>query len=96
MRFELFGERLYARLDSIVEERTASGIIIPSARREVSRLGTVMEVGPEVTKVKVGDRILVQYYSGVTVERRELSEPGETPDSHRILMESEILARVTE
>ncbi len=95
MKLELFGDKLYVKLDPIEEGKVGS-IIIPGVHREVSRLGTIREVGPDVTRVKVGDRILVQYYSGVTVERLELSERGDTPDAHRIMVESEILARITE
>ncbi len=54
------------------EERTKSGIILPSAAQEKQQMATVIAVGPggmvdgkEVTmQVKVGDKILYSKYSG--------------------------------
>jgi chaperonin GroES len=54
------------------EERTKSGIILPSAAQEKQQMATAIAVGPggmvdgkEVTmQVKVGDKILYSKYSG--------------------------------
>lgn len=48
---------------------TPSGIIIPdSAKRDAPLLADVVAVGPDVTQVKVGDKVLMQTFEGHTVE----------------------------
>ncbi|NLK17050.1 MAG: co-chaperone GroES [Clostridiales bacterium] len=54
------------------EERTKSGIILPSAAQEKQQMATVIAVGPGgivdgkevVMQVKVGDKVLYSKYSG--------------------------------
>ena len=55
-----------------VEEKTASGIIIPDASKEKPLKGTVVAVGPgkvdEPMTVKSGDTVLYGQYSGTEVK----------------------------
>jgi|TARA_B110000914_G_C15363142_1_gene399530 chaperonin GroES len=55
-----------------VEEKTASGIIIPDASKEKPLKGTVVAVGPgtvdEPMTVKSGDIVLYGQYSGTEVK----------------------------
>ena len=54
------------------EEKTKSGIILPSAAQEKQQMATVIAVGPGgivdgkevVMQVKVGDKVLYSKYSG--------------------------------
>ena len=71
-----------------VEEKTASGIIIPDTAKEKPQKGTVVAVGDgkkdEPMTVKVGDSVLYGKYSGtdLTLEDKE----------YMIMRESDILA----
>ena len=55
-----------------VEEKTASGIIIPDTAKEKPMRGTVVAAGPgkkdEPTTVKVGDTVLYGKYSGTEIQ----------------------------
>ncbi len=108
MRFELFGKRMYVILAGVGEKKVGS-VWIPDKHSEQSRIGTVIGVGKDtrtwwqrllrkrsdgVTKYRVGDRILVSYYSGVTVNMPEMAGKGDLMDTHRIMVEDEILAAV--
>jgi len=59
-----------------VEEKTASGIILPDTAKEKPQMGKVVAVGPGKTSdsgsimkmsVKVGDKVLYGKYSGTEV-----------------------------
>lgn len=78
------GYRLVVKLKK-VEERTASGIIIASARvereQEAMQEATVVDVGPEAFKqfgdtqwCKKGDLVLIQKYSGAIIPDIEEDE----------------------
>lgn len=56
------GDRLVARAVA-VEKKTTSGILLPEEAREKTDLADVLAVGPDVSEVKVGDRILYVKYS---------------------------------
>lgn len=55
-----------------VEEKTASGIIIPDTAKEKPMRGTVVAAGPgkkdEPTTVKIGDTVLYGKYSGTEIQ----------------------------
>ena len=59
-----------------VEEKTASGIILPDTAKEKPQMGKVVAVGPGKTSdsgsimkmsVKVGDKVLYGKYSGTEI-----------------------------
>ena len=58
------GDRVVATREK-APERTASGLYIPESAQEKTAVFTVEAVGPTVTMVKKGDRIL---YNGFTSE----------------------------
>ena len=91
MRVAPQGDRLYVRLDPMVEK--VKNIFVPDDHREPSRIATIKEVGPEVKKFKVGDRILVSFYTGVPIN---LPQYDLDPALDKIATESEILALVHE
>ena len=76
------------------EEKTASGIVLPSAAKEQPQAAEVIEVGPggmvdgnEVKmEVKVGDKVIFSKYAGT-----EIKVDGE---EYIILRQSDILAVV--
>jgi chaperonin GroES len=50
------------------ENTTSSGIVIESAQGlGESKSGTVLAIGPSVTEVKVGDKILLEWPKGAVV-----------------------------
>jgi chaperonin GroES len=71
-----------------VEEKTASGIIIPDTAKEKPQQGKVVAVGPgtkdEEMQVKEGDTVLYGKYSGT-----EISHDGK---EYLIMRQSDILA----
>ncbi len=50
------------------ETKTASGLYLPDNAQEKPKTATVAAVGPEVKKVKAGDRIIYESYSGTEVK----------------------------
>ncbi len=76
------------------EEKTKSGIVLPSSAKEQPQMAEVLEVGPggmvegkEVTmEVKKGDRVIFSKYAGT-----EVKFEGE---EYTILKQSDILAIV--
>ena len=85
------GTRVYILLDA--HKSQAGSIILPEKHSERSRIATVMGVGGDVTRYKVGDRGLVSWYVGVI-----MNIPGMDmrEDHHRMCSEDEILAKVEE
>lgn len=75
--------------ESLFEQKTAGGIVIPDTAKEKPRIGEVIEVGTdeELKKViKKGDNILFAKYGG-----DELQIEGE---KNLILQRSDILGKV--
>ena len=76
------------------EEKTASGIVLPSAAKEQPQMAEVIEVGPggivdgkEITmELKVGDKVIFQKYAGTEVKIEG--------NEYTILRQSDILAVV--
>ena len=76
------------------EEKTASGIVLPTAAKEQPQMAEVIEVGPggivdgnEVKmEVKVGDKVIFQKYAGTEVKIEG--------NEYTILRQSDILAVV--
>jgi co-chaperonin GroES (HSP10) len=97
VKIKLFDDRLFAILGEVQEKKIGS-IIIPGSHSERSRIGVVMEVGPEVKNYAVGDRILVSWYSGTRIhlDGDELYGKPVVEDAFRVLREAEILGKVLE
>ncbi len=65
MNIKPLGKRVLVRPVPVEEQETAGGIIIPATTKEVSVFkGEVVEIGDDVTRVKVGDLILVTQHVG--------------------------------
>ena len=86
---EPLGDNIYVLMD---EREGASKIIIsPDQYQQISEVGTVIAVGDEVTKVGIGDKIIISYYTG---SHLQLPESYSESKYHRIIREHEILCRV--
>jgi len=91
MRLVPQGERLYIRLDKAADK--IKNVFLPDEHKEPSRIATVMEVGKEVTKFKVGDKVLVSFYTGVPIN---LPQYDLDPVRDKIATQDEILSLVEE
>lgn len=56
------------------EEKTASGIVLPSQAKEKPQMAEVIAVSKEVEDVKVGDKVVFKKYVGteIKVENEEV------------------------
>lgn len=69
MKIMPLGDRLVLKKIEEKETRLASGLYIPESAKEKSQIGEVIAVGDDdKIKVKVGDRVLYDKYSGSEVE----------------------------
>ena len=93
------GDRVVVR-QMKMEERRASGLVIPDTAVEKPQLGQIVAVGPgriddngkrHALDVKVGDRVLFAKYSGQEVPKMVL---GTQEEELLVLKESDILAKV--
>ena len=88
----LFDKIVVKALES--KEKTASGIVLPQAAQEKPQLAEVIAVGPGgmidgkqiEMKVKVGDKVIFEKYSGTEVKDGE--------ESYLILEKDNVLAIV--
>ncbi len=57
------------------EEKTASGIVLPSQAKEKPQMAEIVAVGKEVEDVKVGDKVVFKKYVGteIKVDNEELT-----------------------
>jgi chaperonin GroES len=81
-------DRVLVRVIDPVEERTASGILIPDTAREKPHEAIVVAVGSkeEGMPVKPGDRVIFAKYSGVELKLNGIS--------HLLLERNDLLALV--
>ncbi len=93
MKITAHGRKLYVVLD-MVEERMVGSLYVPDKHSEHTRTGIVDSAGEEVKYYKVGDKVLVSYYSGVVVDLPELNALGVGQDVHRVFMEDELLGHI--
>ena len=95
MRFVPKGDKLVVLLDK-VEERKVGGIYLPRAHSEICRFAKVLATGPEVTSYKLGERVLVNFFSGKVLDVVTLSTHiKQHDDTLRVVTEAEILVSVT-
>jgi co-chaperonin GroES (HSP10) len=85
------GDRIYMELDDIPDK--AGAIIMPGNQAEPTRIGTILECGPEVDAYKKGDRVAISSHSGTPLY---LWYCGITDEKRRICVQSEILGKVVE
>ena len=61
--FQPLGDRVFISYTEELE-RTAGGIYVPETAKEKPQRGTVQAIGDKVEKLKVGDQVLFDKYSG--------------------------------
>lgn len=65
---KMLGSYVLIRKEKPVEKKSPGGIVIPqNAQAQSPAWGAVIGVGPEVSGVAVGDRVLMGKYSGSDV-----------------------------
>ncbi len=62
------GNRVLVKLNSAVDT-LEGGIYVPKASQDKPQDGTVINVGPKVTMVTQGDRVLIPKFAGTEIER---------------------------
>ena len=93
MKLSPLGERVVLK-ESIAEETTKSGIVLPSQAKEKPQYAEVVEVGPGIVvdgeksprEVKPGDKVIYSKYAGTEVKLGD--------DEYIIVKQSDILAVV--
>lgn len=57
------------------EEKTKSGIVLPSSAKEQPQMAEIVAIGPDITndekkkeQVKIGDKVIFSKYSGTEVK----------------------------
>lgn len=68
------------------ESKTASGLYLPEAAKEKPKTSVVLAVGPAVSQIKVGDRIVYKSYSNTEVKVGK--------DEYILVKEEDVLATV--
>ena len=91
MRLRPKGKKILVKLDP-VKERQVGSIIVADDHREQARIGTVREIGTNVTQYEVGERILINCYIGIPIDLFDMPEAD--GESLRMVTEDEILAGV--
>lgn len=74
MKLKPIGDKLVIEMIE-VEEKTASGIVLPNSAKESPSIARVLAIGDEILKdeekkdlVKVGDKIIFSKYAGTEVK----------------------------
>ncbi|MDL2310915.1 co-chaperone GroES [Peptostreptococcaceae bacterium OttesenSCG-928-C18] len=69
MTLKPIGERIVVKMVE-VEEKTASGIVLPSSAKEKPQVAEVVAVSDEVkdSNIKVGNKVIYSKYSGTDVK----------------------------
>jgi len=67
MNFKPLGERVLVERTE-VENKTASGIIIPDNAKEKPQTAKVVAIGDKVEDVRVGDTIMFEQYRGTELK----------------------------
>ncbi len=74
MSLKPLGERLVIKKVE-VEEKTESGIVLPSTAKEAPSMAKVVAIGDEITndenkknQVKIGDKVIFSKYAGTEVK----------------------------
>ena len=74
MNIKPLGDRVVIKMIE-VEEKTKSGIVLPSSAKEEPQMAEIVAVGPDITndekkseQVKIGDKVIFSKYSGTEVK----------------------------
>ncbi|MDD2233207.1 MAG: co-chaperone GroES [Sphaerochaetaceae bacterium] len=67
MNIKPLADRVLVKVEQL-QEKTASGIIIPQTAQEKTQIGTVAAIGDEVKNLKVGQKIMHDKYAGTSVK----------------------------
>lgn len=71
MELKPIGERIVVKMIE-VEEKTASGIVLPSSAKEKPQVAEVVAVSESIednkVSIKVGDKVIYSKYSGTEVK----------------------------
>ena len=87
MTVKPLGDRILVKMEK-EEEKTSSGLYIPETAQEKTQIGVVVAVGDdEEIKVKNGDRVMYDKYSGTTIKIDS--------EDHLILSMGDVLAVVS-
>ena len=87
MNIKPLGKRVLLKPVPVEEQTSKGGVIIPAALKESVYKADVMEVGDEVTKVEVGNLVLITQHVGDRVNR-------EGSEEYYILNEDDLLATI--
>ncbi len=77
MKLRPLGDRVVVEAEDDLEQKTASGLVIPDTAKEKPMIGGVLAVGPGALNdegkrlpmdVKEGDRVLYSKYAGTEVK----------------------------
>ena len=86
------GKRVLVQLNSVKEQKTEGGIILPDLHHEESRIGVILAKGGEVDDFDVGDKILVGWGFGTPIH---FPDQGILDDTIRIGTQMEIWAKIS-
>ena len=78
----------YLVVEPLEDSETASGLIVPANEAAQTRTGIVTAVGPDVTAVEPGDKVLYPRDAGYEVRMTR------SPLRVRVLKRDELIARV--
>ena len=81
--------QILVRPDGEESRELGSGLLLPNAvEQEQKAIGTVIAVGPEISDVKKGDRVIYGAYAGEVIKMREDSKEVE----YKLLFDEDVLA----
>ncbi|HHV25684.1 co-chaperone GroES [Anaerosalibacter bizertensis] len=74
MNIKPLGDRVVIKMIE-VEEKTKSGIVLPSSAKEEPQMAEIVAIGPDIEndekkskQVKLGDKVIFSKYSGTEVK----------------------------
>ena len=90
MRIIPIDSRLLIKLSE--KDRYQGTLVIPETARQRIRVFEVLDIGDKVTKFKIGDKIVISFYTGIFIDLISTVDP----ENLRIVDEEEVLAKVEE
>jgi co-chaperonin GroES (HSP10) len=78
----------YLVVEPLEDNETASGLILPINEASMTRVGIVAAVGPDVTSVEPGDKVLFAREAGYEVRL------ARSPLRMRVLKREDLIARI--
>ena len=78
MKLKPIGDKLVIEMVE-VEEKTSSGIVLPTSAKEAPSVAKVLAIGDEILKdedkkdlIKVGDKVIFNKFSGNEIENEDI------------------------